>query len=106
MCRDPATKMGPAHGILPSPCRNLDRERPERPPIKTARHPATFERRIPPEYIARPRFMEASMRQVKTDSRRVALVAGLLLNGLLFGAACSSGTEQAPAAPGVTVYEG
>ena len=48
------------------------------------------------------------MRQVKTDSRRVALVASLLLNGLLFGAACSSGTEQAaPAsAPGVTVFEG
>ena len=47
------------------------------------------------------------MRQAKTDSRRVALVAGLLLNGLLFGAACSSGTEQAPpAAPGVTVFEG
>ena len=47
------------------------------------------------------------MRQVKTDSRRVALVAGLLLNGLLFGAACGGTTEQAPAAaPGVTVYEG
>lgn len=47
------------------------------------------------------------MRRVTTESCRVALVAGLLLNGLFFGAACSApATNQAPAATGVTVFEG
>ena len=39
--------------------------------------------------------------------RRMNTVAGLLLMGSLFGAACSGpAPEQAPAATGVTVYEG
>ncbi len=47
------------------------------------------------------------MHRVTTRSCRVALVAGLLLNGLLFGAACSAPvSNQAPAATGVTVFEG
>ena len=47
------------------------------------------------------------MRQVKTESCRVVFVAVLLLIGSLFGAACSAPTpEQAPAATGVTVFEG
>ena len=47
------------------------------------------------------------MRRTNTEACRVALVAGLLSIGSLFGAACSApATEQAPAATGVTVFEG
>ena len=50
------------------------------------------------------------MRQMKTESRHVVFVAGLLLIGSLFGAACSApAPNQAPGAPGatsVTVFEG
>ena len=44
---------------------------------------------------------------MKTESYRVVLVAGLLLMGSLSGAACSApAPERAPAATGVTVFEG
>jgi len=47
------------------------------------------------------------MRRVKTESCRVVFVAGLLLIGSLFAAACSAPvTDQAPTATGVTVFEG
>src|SRR6185436_18367753 len=49
------------------------------------------------------------MRRMRTESSRVALVAGLLLIGSLFGAACSAPApppEQASAPTGVTVFEG
>jgi imidazolonepropionase-like amidohydrolase len=47
------------------------------------------------------------MLRVKTQSCRVVLIAGLLLVGSLFGAACSPpAADQPPAATGVTVFEG
>jgi imidazolonepropionase-like amidohydrolase len=47
------------------------------------------------------------MRPMNQESCRVALVAGLLLISSLAGAACSTpAPEQAPAATGVTVFEG
>ena len=47
------------------------------------------------------------MRPMNQGSCRVALVAGLLLISSLAGAACSTpAPEQAPAATGVTMFEG
>ena len=47
------------------------------------------------------------MPRVKTESYRMVVVAGLLLIGSLFGAACSApATNQAPAATGGTLFEG